>query len=139
MKKIKLKSSILAGTCAILALIPNLSVAKGGDLKQIAKPYLGVYECKSAQLGEEDLLEDFSRIHLELKKDGAFVLYYTDKKRGKEERLRGKYVYDDEKQTVTLKFAEGKGFQRAFPLQKGQLTVSFPIGKRQLCLIFEQK
>ena len=138
MKMLKLKSSILAGACALLTLIPNFSFVKSGSLKEISKPYLGVYECISARLGEEELLADFSYIQLELKKDGGFILYYGDKA-GKKERVQGSYIYDDEKQTLTLQFMDGKCFQRAFPLKKGRLTVSLPIGKRQLCLIFEQK
>ena len=138
MKKVKLKSSILASICALLTLIPNFTMAKDGDLKEITKPYLGVYECKSAQLGDEDLLKNFSHIHLELKKGGEFVLHYGDKK-GNKEQARGKYVYDAKKQTVTLKMTDGNCFQRTFPLQKGQIIVSFPVGNRQLCLIFEQK
>ena len=138
MKKVKLKSSILASLCAILALIPNFTMRKSGDLKEITKPYLGVYECKSAQLGDEDLLKNFSHIHLELKKDGEFVLYYGDKK-GRKDRAHGKYVYDATKQTITLTLSDGNCFQRTFPLQKGQITVTFPVGNRQLCLIFTQK
>ena len=49
---------MLAGACALLALFPNLSPSKNGSLKEIVKPYLGVYECKNAQLGEKDLLAE---------------------------------------------------------------------------------
>ena len=137
MKRIKLKSSILAGGCTLVALFPNL-LAKGGDLKQISKPYLGVYECKSAQLGKTDLLAEFSHIHLELKDGGEFVLHYGDKD-GKKSKSSGKYVYDYKTQTITLQFTDGKCFQREFPLRNGQILVSFPLGERQLQLIFEQK
>ena len=138
MKKLKIKSSVLASICTMFALAPNLSTWKNNSLKEIAKPYLGVYECKSAQLGEEDLLATFSHIRLELKKDGVFVLYYSDKK-GRQERVSGKYNYDEEKQTLTLQFTDGKCFHREFPIKKGQIIVSLPVGKRQLRLIFEQK
>lgn len=138
MKVVKLKSSILSCVCALLALIPNLASVKDGGVKEIGKPYLGVYECTSAQLGDLDLLAEFSHIHLELKKDEQFVLYYQTKS-GKAERAQGKYFYDEEKQVITLQLANAKCFQREFPLKKGQLTITFPLGKRQLCLIFEQK
>ena len=138
MKTIKLKSSILASACALLALFPNLSPSKNGSLKEIVKPYLGVYECKNAQLGEKDLLAEFSYIHLELKDKGEFILYYNENE-GKKIKTRGKYTYDEKTQTITMEFADGKSFKRDFPLKNGQLIVSLPLGKEQLCLIFEQK
>lgn len=129
---------MLAGACALLALFPNLSPSKNGSLKEIVKPYLGVYECKNAQLGEKDLLAEFSYIHLELKDKGEFILYYGENE-GKKIKTRGKYTYDEKTQTITMEFADGKSFKRDFPLKNGQLVVSLPLGKEQLCLIFEQK
>ena len=138
MRTVKLKSSILVGICTLLAVLGNIIAPQNKNLKDITKPYLGVYECKSAQLGEKDLLEEFSHIVLELKTDGVFVLHYGHEKGGKQS-LHGKYVYDSEKQTIVLKTAEKICFQREFPLRKGQIIVSLPIAQRQLCLIFEQK
>ena len=59
-----MKSFILAGVLSLMSLFPNMQES---TLKDIAKPYLGEYECKSAQLGEKDCLEQFSYVRLELK------------------------------------------------------------------------
>lgn len=138
MKIVKLKSPILAGICSLLTIFPNFSAVKKGDLKEITKPHLGVYECKQAQLGTKDLLEDFSSIHLELKDAHHFILYYEDKN-GQKNKWEGKYDYNKKEQTITLQLDGEYPFKRSFPLQKGQITVSFPVGNKQLCLIFEQK
>ena len=137
MKTIKLKSSILAGACALLTLFPALS-ANNGSLKEITKPYLGVYECKNAQLGEQDLLAEFSYLHLELKDGGEFILYCAEKN-GNKIKTRGKYAYDEKTQMLTMQFIDGKCFKREFPLKKGKLVVSLPVGEKNLQLVFEQK
>ncbi len=138
MKIVKLKSSILAGVCAIFTIFPNFSAIKNGDIKEITKPHLGVYECKQAQLGEKDLLEDFSGIYLELKDTQHFVLYYEDKE-GQKNKREGKYHYNKKEQTIMLQLEGEYPFKRSFPLKNGQIIVSFPVGSRQLRLIFEQK
>ena len=76
MKKVKLHSSLLVGAVSLLLAFPGLPK---GDLTDIAKPYLGVYECVEANLGEKDLLCGFDGITLELKDKGEFVLYYKEK------------------------------------------------------------
>ena len=83
----KFKYSFCAGLAALLLILPACG---NGALKDITKPYLGEYECKSATLGERDYTQEFSFIRLELKKDNEFTLYYSAKngKNGEEsERL----------------------------------------------------
>lgn len=138
MKTVKLKSSIFAGACALLSLFPQVASITDSPLKEITKPYLGVYECRNAQLGGKDLLEDFSFIHLELKSKNECCLYYGNQE-GKKVCLKGKYVYDRDKQTISLQFKEGKMFKREFPLKNGEIIISLPLANKQLCIIFQQK
>ena len=98
---------------------------------------MGEYECKSAQLGDKDCLENFSYIRLELKDTQNFTLYYKEKE-GEQKEVEGKYLYDKEKSVLMLSDKNGV-FKREFPLNKGILTVSLPIGERNLVLQFEQK
>ncbi len=122
----------------MLALLPNISAIKRSTLKDIAKPHLGVYECRQAQFGKEDLLTDYSRIELELKSETEFVVHYV-KKNGEKHRMQGSYVYDKEKGSITMQLSNLQGIKREFPLQDGVLTITLPIFHRQLALTFEQK
>ena len=133
-KEIRVKTSIVAGLAALLMVLPSW---RTGTLPEISKPYLGVYECKSATLGSQELLKDFSLITLELQKDGKYLLSYTEKGNKKHE-VTGEYMYDSEKNTLTF-YADGKAFKREFPLEKGVLTVFFRLGDKNVKLQFEQK
>ena len=129
-----MKSFILAGLLSLTCLFPDI---KDSTLKDITKPYIGQYECKSAQLGKKDCLENFSYIRLELKDEENFILYYKEKE-GKEKEIEGKYVYDKNKSVLIFSDKKG-GFKREFPLNKGMLTVSLPLGDKILILKLEQK
>ena len=128
----KIKSSLLAG---LFALLLTCSCGGKGDLKEIAKPYLGVYKCTDARVGEREYLDRFSKLDLELKENGEFIVYYCEKD-GKPQTQTGRYEYDQESETLTL---QGGGIKRAFPLQSGVLTVVIPIGGQTIHLKFEQK
>ena len=52
-----MKSFILGALLSCMTLFPSV---KDSTLKDITKPYIGEYECKSARLGDKDYLEDFS-------------------------------------------------------------------------------
>ena len=129
-----MKSFILAGLLSLMCWLPNM---KDSTLKDIAKPYIGRYECKSAQLGDKDCLENFSYIRLELKDAENFILYYKEKE-GKQKEVEGKYVYDKNKSVLTLSDKKGV-FKREFPLNNGNLTISLPVGDKILILQLEQK
>ena len=128
----KVKSSLLAG---VVTLLLACSFGGKGDLKEITKPYLGVYECTEARVGEREYLDRFSKLDLELKENGEFILYYCEKD-GKPQTQTGRYEYDKESGTLTLL---GGGIKRAFPLQGGILTAVIPIGGQTIHLKFEQK
>ena len=129
-----MKSFILAGILSLMTLFPNV---KDSTLNDIAKPYLGEYECKIAQIGSTDCLEQFSYIRLELKDEENFILHYKEKD-GKKKQQAGKYVYDKEK--GVLRFIDKKELmKRECTLKDGVLTISMPIGEKNLILQFEQK
>ena len=128
-----MKNLILAGLLSLVALFPS----KKGGLDDIAKPYLGEYECITAQIGEKDCLDKFTYIRLELKDEGEFVLDCKERE-GKKRQIKGKYSYDKEKGVLTFTDQVG-GFKREFPLKKGSLTVSLPMAGKMLVLQFEQK
>ena len=138
MKKNLLKSSLLSGLITLLLLSPWWTAMRSGTLTDISKPYLGVYECQSAQYNGKDLLEDFSYIRLELAKDDCFTIYFQEKD-GKARKAKGKYHYNTQRETITMYTQDFASIKREFPLQKGILLVEFPIGGKTVFLKFKQK
>ena len=135
MKRHVVKSSMLAGVVTLLFALPNFSK---GDLKDIAKPHLGIYECKIARVDETDYLEHFSYIRLELKDGGRYELAFREKE-GAEKRKTGKYRYDEKRETLTLYLDDVGIVKKEFPLKKGILSVQVALGEKTMCLQFEQK
>ncbi len=130
----KLKTSLVAGLTTLLFLSPTW---QDTTLKDIAKPYLGAYECTQAHLGSHDCLDRFTEIRLELKDEENYLLYYKEK-RGKRKTVEGKYRYDKQAQAFFIQ-DEKTGIERSFPLVDGKLTVSFPVGGKTMVLQFERK
>ena len=126
---------MLAGVVTLLFALPNF---KKGDLKDIAKPHLGIYECKIARVDETDYLERFSYIRLELKDGGRYELAFREKE-GVEKRKTGKYRYDEKRETLTLYLDDVGIVKKAFPLKKGVLSVQVALGEKTMLLQFEQK
>ena len=135
MKKITIKSAICAG---IFAIVLACSCCANTTLKDIAKPHTGEYECKSAVLGEKDLLSSFEYINLALDGDGTYTLRYKTKL-GKAGEEKGEYTYDADKQTLSITQGEKGEVKREIPIIKGKIFLSIPIGGRQLSVQFEKK
>lgn len=135
---VKLKSSLFAGLLSLLLLFPSFGAFKLGELKEITKPYLGVYECKAATLGDEDVLSRFAYVNIELKKGDVCTLYYREKN-GKRKEVKGKYSYDKEAETITLSPDVLDFFKREFPLKDGEILISLPMGGKMLSMRFVQK
>ena len=130
----KIKSSVFAGLTALILCGAGL---KDSSLADIAKTHTGVYECKSATLGDREYLGEFSYIRLELNLDDSFSLYYCAKD-GKARKEAGKYSYDNQKNTVCLSLDKQSGIKREFSLEKGVLVITLPVGVKTLIMKFEQ-
>ncbi len=135
MKKITLKSSVLATLATLALLVPNL---KNKELTDITKPHLGFYECEYAKLSGEELLDEFDYVLLELKANGNFEISYC-KKGGKAQKENGKYKYDKEKESVTFFLTDGNAFKRTFPLKDGIMDIALRFGGKTLNAKFKQK
>ena len=135
MKTIGLKFTLLS---VLLTIFLFFTACERTDLKDVASPYLGLYECTEARFGGKDLLNEFEYLELELEKEGTFILHYCAKNGQKGEET-GTFEYDKESQLVKLTTRTHVYIQREFPLREGILTISFKIGDQTLCLKFEQK
>lgn len=135
MKKHVIRSSVLAGIASLLFVFP---IFKKGELKDITKPHLGIYECKTAQIDEVEYLDRFSYIRLELKDGGKYELTYCGKG-GKEGKKTGAYRYDSKKETLTVYLDSTKLVKKEFPLRKGVLSLTVSLGEKTMYAQFEQK
>lgn len=137
MKIVKLKSSIFVGLTLLLLLFPWVDAWKASSIKDITKPYLGVYECREAKLDDKDYLEKFDYIRLELKSKNNFLLSYKAKgEKVKEEK--GSFAYDKKTQTITFQADAIPFMKRKFPLKDGRLLINVAIGEKTLQMRFEQ-
>lgn len=134
MKKTVLKSSFLVG---VMALLLSILPLKKDSLTDITKPYTGVYECKSATLGDKEYVDEFSYIRLELHTDDTFSLYYLPKK-GKVKEQTGQYRYDKEKGTIRFSLGVNGELKREIPLKKGEMVFTLPLGAKTLIMRFVQ-
>ncbi|MBR2646423.1 MAG: hypothetical protein IKD47_02565 [Clostridia bacterium] len=135
MKKAIVKSSILAGLMGLLLCFSGL---KDSKLTDITRPYLGEYQCERATYGSKDYLDTYTDIRLELKSDNTFVLTALDKT-NKKKTIKGKYSYDEKKQTLTMRWGKGGFIRRKIPLNGGELCLTIQIGNKTLVMNFIQK
>ena len=135
MGKIKLKSTLAAGAATLMLCLGNI---KDSTLKDVARAYLGEYECSYARLGDKEYLEGFDFVRLELKKDGTYRLTFKEKT-GKKHAETGRYEYDESAKKLRFCPREDSAFKKEFPLVDGVLTVTAQIGNQQLIVCFTQK
>jgi hypothetical protein len=109
------------------------------SIKDITKPYLGVYEAKEIYFNGKDKSKDYKNLTVELTANNEFILRYRDKK-GKTAVKKCKYVYDDATGAIRLKEARGLlGAKNKISLEKGEMNVFVRFGKRNLKLKLVQK
>ncbi len=110
--------------CALL--FTACDAERMSSLKDVTRPYAGVFECEKISLGGEDLTEKFERLTLTLKENGEYALSYRTVE-GNEGGYGGGYTVDAEKHTITLTAGKEK---RAFtfPYEKGRILIDQNLG-----------
>ncbi|MBR2341094.1 MAG: hypothetical protein IKA72_01625 [Clostridia bacterium] len=101
----------------------DVPLKSGDSLKEIAKPYLGVYECKWLYFGGEDKKKEFEYLRVELKTKGELLVTYKLKK-GEKGKVPLSFEYDYEEKQIRV-FGQWMllKIDRKFPLEKGELNV----------------
>ena len=93
------------------------------SLKEIAKPYLGVYDCKWLYYGSEDKKDVFEYLRVELKTKGELLVSYKLKNgEGGKVPLSYEYDFDEKILRVTGQWLLLK-IDKKFPLTNGEITV----------------
>lgn len=136
-KRIKLKSAAFASALALSPLLFNASAA--GSLQEIAKPYLGTYECEQIFFGSENRTDRFDYVRIELMPEGEMKLLYKEKN-GKSCELEATYTYDVEKNILTIS-AEllGEVRKKSVAVEKGAFDISARYGGKMLLMKFVRK
>ncbi len=138
MKRIRniIKSSALVGAFCLLLTANGWS--KDGKLTDIARPYLGTYECETLYFGGENKLDDFDYFRLEIASDGTMKLVYKAKNKDPKE-IPLKYEYNSDKQEITVRGQWGiVKSQQTFPLKNGELNATLRFGGKQIIVKFKK-
>lgn len=134
MKNSIFKRSALVGVFSPLFLLSSVGT---GGVKDVVKPYLGVYECSTALLNADSRLEAFDYIRLELKAKEKFFLYY--KKSGERSFSEsGSFSYNAARRELTFLRNGRNAYARTATLEKGTLSFFMPLGEKNLFLQFRQ-
>lgn len=136
-KRTIVKSALLASAVIFVSLL--FDVASLGGLKEITRPYLGMYECERVLFGGEDKTEEFGPLKLELGPSGKAKLYYRCKN-GEAGVSEAEYSYDASARTVTF-YAEfmGRKAEKSFPLRDGKLQICLRYGGKMLVMDFVRR
>ena len=121
----------------LLSLLSACELKNAGPLKSITNPYIAQYECIEARLGEEDLLKRFEFITITLQNKENLELSYKPKD-GEAKTIKSKYNFDINSRTLTSEIGIlGYSFKQSTVIEKGQFTISKPIGGKQLIVKFK--
>ncbi len=107
-----------------------------GSLFDISHPYTGVYRCEYVKLGDENLLDQFDYITLELKGDGLYKLSFRQKD-GVKGAYRGHYHLDTENNLFTIhEKIFGKHIEKSFRIENGAIDITVLYGDREFAVRF---
>ena len=88
-------SILISAACVFLPFFLGNAAKNGAekeDLKEISKPYTGVYRCKEIKYGACDFLQYVQKAELELKENGGRVrggrVRYTHRGHGDDEKRK---------------------------------------------------
>ena len=112
---------------------------EGDSLKEIAKPYLGVYECEWLYFGGENKKDIFEYLRVELKTKGELLVAYKLKK-GEKGQVPLSYEYDFKEKTLRV---SGQWLllkiDRKFPLKNGEIIAVMNLFGKLVNVKFSRK
>ena len=131
-----IKSSIQVG--ALTLFLSANGWTTDGKLTEISRPYLGTYECEYLCVGDENKLESFDYIRIELLADGELKLSYREKEKDRKS-ISLAYDYDEESKTLIVSQNKGiiKSDKKLF-LENGEINLSFALGKYTISAKFKK-
>lgn len=132
----------------ILLLIPLLlcvltlcafTFDKTSTLKDLTHPYINTYECTSAKLGDENLLEKYEYFIITFKDDKNLEVSFK-RYNGNPHSYVCEYSVNQDTNELTAEIGIlGFKFRQTTIIENGKFTLSMPILGRPLIMVFEVK
>lgn len=106
------------------------------SVKTLTKPYITTYDCTSARLGNQDLLDKYDYLKITFLDDKELEVSFK-RKNGKKHSYTAPYSYDDESGEIKAEVGIlGFKFRQAAKIENGKFTLSMPIVGKQLSMTF---
>ena len=118
----------------LAALLAGCSVSEMSTLRELSRPYTGVYACETLTYAGRDLMGDLVSLRLELGYGGEAVLRWTKAAGGGGERS---FSYSADVENDRITFFSGR-HKRTFALQEGAIVVDMVVCGRLLYGVFRQ-
>lgn len=123
----------------LLTILPACDAQKAGSLKTITRPYIAQYECTSATYGDDNLLDKFDYIEVNLADKKELELIYK-LKNGNRNVITTTYELNPETRELSADIGIfGYKFKQTTKIENGKFTVTKTIGKKLLIMNFELK
>ena len=136
----KRKLIFFAFICTLFLLLLSACDAREiGSLKSITSPYIAHYECTEAYYGEENILDKFDLIEINLVNKKQMELIYKLKDEDKRV-IETEYTFDMDTRELSAEIGIlGHKFRQTATVKNGKFTISKSIGSKQLVMKFEAK
>lgn len=136
----KRKLSLLFLLCLLsLFILPSCDAREAGSIKTLTRPYIAQYECTEARLGDENILEKFDYININIKDKNNLELIYKPLN-GDKKVIESTYTFDNNTHELTAEIGIfGYTFKQSTKIEQGKFTVSKQFGGKELILKFKAK
>lgn len=135
MKK-KIIVPLLFLTTAICLCLCAFTVDANSSVKSLTKPYINTYECRSARLGNEDLLEKMEYLKITFLDEEQLEVSFK-RKNGKKNAYQCNYEYDDETNEFSAEIGIlGFKYRQSAKITDGKFTLYMSILGKPLVMNF---
>lgn len=112
---------------------------KTSSLKDLTHPYINTYECTSATLGDENLLEKYEYFIITFKDEKNLEVSFK-RQGGNRHAYVCEYTVDQKTQELTAELGIlGFKFRQSTVIKDGKFTLSMPVLGKPLVMVFEVK
>lgn len=135
MKK-KVIVPLLFFVCLLSLCMCAFTLDTASSVKTLTKPYINTYECKSARLGNEDLLEKMEYLKITFLDEKELEVSFK-RKHGKRNAYRCDYEYDDETSEFSAEIGIlGFKLRQSAKIENGKFTIFMSILGKPLIMNF---
>lgn len=112
------------------------TVDPNSSVRDLTHPYINTYECKSARLGNEDLLEKMDYLRITFLDDEQLEVSFK-RKNAKKKAYRCDYEFDEKTNEFTAEIGVlGFKFKQSTKIQNGKFTIYMTILGKPLIMNF---